>query len=278
VVVFGLLGIALFRRRAAPDTEHTESHGLVLTLGVAVPAVILIGTFGFNLHTMLAIDHPATQPAIQIQVIGHQWWWEVQYLQPQHFATANEIHLPVGQPVQVQLVAVDVIHSFWVPELQKKVDMIPGKLNTTWLQADQAGDYRGQCAEYCGTEHGQMAFHVIAQPPAQFAAWLAAQAAPAQQPTGDQAQGVQVFAKEGCIGCHSIRYGSSGPTGGAIGPDLTHLASRETIAAGELANNPENLTAWVRNAQAIKPGNYMPQIPMKDTDVQALVSYLDTLK
>ncbi|HEU0168768.1 MAG TPA: cytochrome c oxidase subunit II [Chloroflexota bacterium] len=278
VIVFGLLGVALFRRRDAPDTRHTESHGLVITLGVAAPAVILIGAFGFNLHTMLAIDHPASPATVHIQVIGHQWWWEVQYLQPQKFATANEIHVPVGEAVQVQLIAPDVIHSFWVPELQKKVDMIPGRTNTTWLQADQPGDYRGQCAEYCGTEHGQMAFHVVAQSPADFQVWLQAQAAPAQQPTGDQAQGVQVFAKEGCISCHAIQYGSNGPTGGTIGPDLTHLASRQTIAAGELANTPDNLTAWVRNAQAIKPGNFMPQIPMNSQDVQALVSYLDTLK
>ncbi|MBV8084460.1 MAG: cytochrome c oxidase subunit II [Chloroflexi bacterium] len=278
VVVFGAMAIALFRRRAEPDTTHAESHGLVLTLGVAAPAAILIGAFGFNLHTMLAIDHPASSPTVQIQVIGHQWWWEVQYLQPARFATANEIHLPVGQAVQVQLVAPDVIHSFWVPELQKKVDMIPGRTNTTWLQADQPGDYRGQCAEYCGTEHGQMAFHVVAQAPADFQQWLEAQQQPAQPLTGGEAQGVQVFAREGCISCHAIRYGSSGPTGGTIGPDLTHLASRQTIAAGELDNTPHNLMAWVSNAQAIKPGNFMPQIPMTSQDVQSLVNYLDTLK
>ncbi|HLG71404.1 MAG TPA: cytochrome c oxidase subunit II [Chloroflexota bacterium] len=278
VVVFGSLGWALFRPRHAPDATRTESPRLFLVLGVAIPSIILIGTFGLNMRTILATATPGSPPAVDLQIVGRQWWWEVRYVQPgPSFTTANELHIPVGQPVHLELLAPDVIHSFWVPELQKKTDMIPGQTNSTWIQADEPGDYRGQCAEYCGEQHGHMAFHVVAQPPDQFQAWLAAQQKPAAQPGPDQSRGVQVFSSAGCIGCHAIRYGS-GAVGGGIGPDLTHLASRSTIAAGELANNRGNLGGWIVNSQAIKPGNYMPPIPISGDDLQALLDYLESLK
>ncbi len=278
VIVFGCLGWALFRPRLAPNTSHTEAHGLVLVLGVAIPTVILLGTFGVSLRTMLATANPGSAPGVKVKVIGRQWWWEVRYEQPgPGFATANELHLPVGQPMQVELSSADVIHSFWVPELQKKVDVFPDRTNTTWLQADQPGDYRGQCAEYCGTQHAHMALHVVAESPDQFSAWLRSQQQPAAAPPAESARGVQVFSSAGCIACHSIRYGS-GPVGGAAGPDLTHLASRDYIAAGQLHNTPGNLGGWIVNSQAIKPGNIMPPNPMSGDDLQALLGYLETLK
>ncbi|MBV9121339.1 MAG: cytochrome c oxidase subunit II, partial [Chloroflexi bacterium] len=260
LVVFACLGWALFRPRRLPDERRTESPRLFLTLGVAIPAVILIGTFGFSLRSIIRTSTPPAPPAIRVQVTGHQWWWEVRYVLPQpSFVTANELHLPLGEPVRLDLIGADVIHSFWVPELQKKTDMVPGRINSSWIEADQSGDFRGQCAEYCGTQHGHMALQVVAQPVPDFQTWLAQQQSPAVSPTDSTGRGLQVFASAGCIGCHSIRYGA-GAVGGAIGPDLTHLASRETIAAGELANNRGDLGGWIVNSQAIKPGNAMPPI------------------
>jgi cytochrome c oxidase subunit II len=276
VIVFVLLVVALFRRREIADRRPTEANKLVLSLGVGIPTVILLGTFGFSLHTIQTTSNPGTAPAVKITVTGRQWWWEVHYDNPP-ITTANELHIPVGQPVQITLVAADVIHSFWVPELQKKTDMIPGRVNTSWIQADQPGDYRGQCAEYCGTQHAHMAFHVIAQTPADYNAWAKAQSQPAAAPSAELARGVQVFSSAGCIGCHAIRYGS-GSVGGSVGPDLTHLASRGYIAAGELHNVPGNLAGWVVDSQAIKPGNFMPPIPLGSNDLQALLAYLESLQ
>jgi cytochrome c oxidase subunit 2 len=275
VAVFALLGVALLRRREQPDARHTEANGLVLSLGVAIPTVILLGTFGFSLRTMQTTSTPSTKPAIKITVTGRQWWWEVRYEDPP-IVTANELHIPVGQPVQLTLVSADVIHSFWVPELQKKTDMFPKQVNTSWIEADQPGDYRGQCAEFCGTQHAHMAFHVMAQTASEYQAWAVAQSAPAVAAAPDLARGAQVFSSAGCIGCHAIRYGS-GQVGGTIGPDLTHLASREYIAAGELHNARGDLAAWVVDSQAMKPGNFMPPIRLSGDDLQALLGYLESL-
>lgn len=277
-IVFGCLGWALFRPRAAPDETRAEGHRLFLSLGVAAPTVILIGTFGFSLRSILVTATPPAAPAIDVQVMGRQWWWEVRYVTPEPgFVTANELRIPVGQAVHLELRSADVIHSFWVPELQKKKDMIPGRVNATWIQADQPGDYRGQCAEFCGTQHGHMALHVLALPAEQFQAWLDAQRRSAAPPAVEQARGVQVFSSAGCIGCHSIRYGT-GRVGGEIGPDLTHIASRTYIAAGELPNTRGNLGGWIVDSQAIKPGNYMPPIALGGDDLTALLDYLQSLK
>jgi cytochrome c oxidase subunit II len=277
LTVFACLLWALFRRRAVEDRRQREGHRLILTLGVALPSVILIGTFGFSLRTMLTTAAPASPAQLTIEVIGHQWWWEIHYRAPgAEFTTANELHLPVGAAAQVTLSAADVIHSFWVPELQKKVDMFPGRATTTWLQADSPGDYRGQCAEYCGLQHANMALHVVAEPPAQFNAWAEAQRQPAAPPA-DVTAGVQLFASQGCISCHTIRYGAT-PTGGTVGPDLTHVASRATIGAGTLPNDAAHLGGWILNSQAAKPGNLMPPRPMDQADVQALVIYLGSLR
>jgi cytochrome c oxidase subunit 2 len=258
--------------------------------GAIVPAIVLLLVLGKTLLTLRAVAPPgaslalagdgaggATAAGLRVAVIGHDWWWEVRY--PDHqVITANEIHVPVGEPVSLEVTAADVIHSFWVPQLAGKIDLIPGRTNRLLFQADRPGTFRGQCAEYCGLQHAHMAFLVIAQTPDEFSAWLAGQAAPAQQPVDSLVQrGAQVFAREGCISCHAVRYGSE-PVGGRIGPDLTHIGSRSTIAAGTLPNVRGNLAGWIVNSQALKPGNKMPPMPVEGDDLQVLLDYLQSLR
>jgi cytochrome c oxidase subunit II len=281
-----LLLLALVRRRPrgdrwqlAPDYRHLPRGGLALIVagGVALPVVVLTALSFVGSRVLAAQVAPDTAPTLAVEVTAHQFWWEVHYPAEQ-ILTANEVHVPVGQPVRLMLRSADVIHSFWVPQLAGKTDLIPGKTNAMWLRADTPGVYRGQCAEYCGLQHAHMAFLVIADPPDQYAAWVAAQQRPAAQPADPSVQaGAQVFARQGCITCHAIRYGA-GDTGGKVGPDLTHLASRATLGAGTLDNNRGNLGGWIENSQAIKPGNPMPPMPMDGTSLQALLAYLESLQ
>jgi cytochrome c oxidase subunit 2 len=217
--------------------------------------------------------------AIQIRVTGHQWWWEVQYRDSlaQHWVTtANEIHVPVGKPVVVELRSTDVIHSFWPPNLSAKRDLIPGKENSLWLQADSAGEFRGQCAEFCGHQHAKMAFLVIAEPPDRFVQWLTTQRDTAATPADSLTRrGQEVFLGSSCPMCHAI---AGTPAGSRVGPDLTHLASRRTLAAGTLPNTRGNLGGWILNPQAIKPGVKMPANALSPDDLQALLAYLETLR
>jgi cytochrome c oxidase subunit 2 len=189
--------------------------------------------------------------------------------------TANEIHIPVGRPVRFEVVAGDVIHSFWIPELAGKTDLIPGQRNVMWLEADHPGVYRGQCAEYCGMQHSKMAMSVVADPPAAFGAWLARQRLPAASPSDpDMVAGEAVFTTSACALCHTIR---GTPARGRVGPDLTHLASRRMIAAGTLPNTRGYLAGWIANPQALKPGNVMPAVPLRPTELQVLITYLQSL-
>ena len=268
--------------RDATALERTAGHGGLLWIylgGLLIPAVILVISFALTLGTLHATARPGRDPAATIQIIGHRWWWEVRYLDPdptKTIETANEIHVPVGQPVRLQLTSADVIHSFWIPQLAGKTDVIPGQTNNAWLQADSAGVYRGACTEYCGLQHANMAPIVIAETPAAFSAWEAGQRASAAAPADpDAAAGLAVFQKSACATCHAIR-GSDAL--GRVGPDLTHLASRLTLAAGTLANTRGNLAGWIGNSQAIKPGNDMPVMTLAPEDLQALLAYLETLK
>jgi cytochrome c oxidase subunit 2 len=216
---------------------------------------------------------------VNIEITGHQWWWEVRYQDPDAssiFTTANEIHIPVGVPVTFTLKATDVIHSFWVPNLHGKKDLIPGKVSTIWLQADKAGVYRGQCAEFCGHQHAHMALWIFAEPREQFDAWRRNQIQSAVAPASSTEQkGQQVFLSSACVMCHAI----NGTTAGAnVGPNLTHLASRNTIAAATLPNDREHLAQWVSDSQQIKPGNRMPPNKLLPEDMQALLDYLQSLK
>jgi cytochrome c oxidase subunit 2 len=275
--------LAIWRPRAPVRREeelavpNTPGAGLVwiyLGLGITVP--LLAACTVWSLAVLGQVTHPAEAPTLTIQVTAHQWWWEVRYLAPRAdatFTTANEIHIPVGAPVRVELHAPDVIHSFWVPKLGGKMDLIPGITNVTWIQADRPGRYRGQCGEYCGVEHARMAFEVVAQSPAAFATWRARQAAPAGQPSGAAGYGRQVFQSR-CGGCHTV---TGTAAGGLVGPDLTHLQSRASLAAGALPNTAEGLADWIADPQAIKPGAKMPAVPMTPRDRASVVAYLQSL-
>lgn len=281
LVVLG--GVHGPRARNETTLARTAAHGglpWIYIGGLIIPAVILIVSFGLTLGTLHATSGPGRDPAATIRIIGHRWWWEVNYVDPRDptktIVTANEIHVPVGQPVRLELTSADVIHSFWVPKLAGKTDVIPGTTNLAWLQADSAGVYRGHCTEYCGLQHTNMDPIVIAESPQEFAAWEQGQRASAAAPSTPAATaGLAVFQKAACTTCHAIR-GSDAL--GRVGPDLTHLASRLTIAAGILPNTRGNLAGWIGNSQAIKPGNDMPIMTIAPNDLQALLAYLETLK
>jgi cytochrome c oxidase subunit 2 len=282
VVAVGILVLmgAFRHRRESHDLVVRSGSGVrwVVVGGMIVPGIILVLTFAFTIATEDATAAPPSDPAVTVQVIGHRWWWEVKYpSDPSHtIVTANEIHVPIGQPVRLVLTSADVIHSFWIPQLAGKTDVIPGQRNVAWIQADKAGIYRGQCTEYCGLQHANMAAFVVAEPPAQFAQWLDTQSKNAGPPKDpDAADGLAVFQKSACATCHAIR-GSDAL--GQVGPDLTHVAGRMTLAAGALENTRGNLAGWIGNSQAIKPGNDMPTMTLSPADLQALVSYLETLK
>jgi cytochrome c oxidase subunit 2 len=214
-----------------------------------------------------------------LKVTARQWWWEVQYEEggPSEFVTdANEIHLPVGRTVAIDLHSPDVIHSFWVPNLHGKRDMIPGHPTRIFLRADEPGTYWGQCAEFCGYEHAKMRFAVIVEPPDQFKSWLEAQRKPAAPPQSDsERRGQQVFLGTTCIMCHTIQ---GTPARGTVGPNLTHIASRTRLAAGTLPNTRGHLAGWVADPQRIKPGVRMPMNPLSPEELRTLLDYLESLK
>jgi cytochrome c oxidase subunit II len=232
-----------------------------------------------SVATGRAVDSLRTSDALRIQVTGSQWWWDVHYDHPTpslRVTTANEIHIPVGRPVAVSLLSTDVIHSLWIPNLQGKIDLVPGRLNELWLRADNAGVYRGQCAEYCGLQHAKMALVVVAEPPEQFERWLAANRAGAPAPaTPEQERGKAIVESGPCAMCHKI---SGTLAGGRSAPDLTHIASRSTLAAGSVPNVREYLQRWIIDPQAMKPGNRMPASGLSQTELEAVLAYLETLK
>lgn len=296
VIVIILLLIATFkgwRRRGVvgqeladrPETEPDPARERTLR-NVVIGATLLSTLILFvylvvSMITGRAISSPLhDEKLLTIEVTGHQWWWEVRYRNAnasQMFTTANEIHVPVGQRVLLRMSAADVIHSFWVPNLMGKKDLIPGKYSTLMFQADRPGTYRGQCAEYCGLQHAHMALIVVAEAPEQFEAWREAQLRPAVEPASDtaQARGRDVFLSSPCIMCHTIRGTQAGSN---VGPDLTHIASRQTIAAGTLANSRGQLAGWIVDSQSIKPGNRMPPNSLNPDDLQALLDYMQSLK
>jgi cytochrome c oxidase subunit 2 len=273
-VVVALIAIAILRRRRRgveiDVAQPRWGEPFVVVAGVFVPIVILTSVFAISLHDLNAIA--SGDPRLTIHVIGHMWWWEVRY--PNGAVGANEIHIPTGEPVRVDLTTADVIHSFWVPQLAPKLDMIPGRVNSLLITAERSGRYRGQCAEFCGLQHAHMAFYVVAQPPGEFASWMAHEVEPAPTPTGEAAAGLNLFLGSNCSGCHTISGTSADAT---LGPDLTHVASRETIAAGTLTNTFSNMAAWIRDPQAFKPGAVMPPSPLTASEVRQVVAYLESL-
>ncbi len=278
LVVMALLLVPLWRRRHVVSEEGppelVNERAWVLYGGAAIPALILAGIFVLTLTTLRTSLSAGPAP-LTIEVIGHQWWWEVRYPE-QAIQTADEIHLPVGRPVKVILRSADVIHSFWVPNLAGKTDVIPGNTNSMWLQADNAGTYRGQCAEYCGMQHAHMALSVVAEAPGQFTRWVADQRSVAHLPADSATLiGERVFLSSPCVFCHQVRGTQAG---GQIGPDLTHFGSRLTIASGTLPNTRGNLAGWIENPDRIKPGTKMPAIPLDGPQLLAVVAYIESLK
>jgi cytochrome c oxidase subunit II len=283
VLVVAALMWAVFRRRSPGEESDDPRREPVMRRAVGLAAAVTVVVLFVFLVADVAAGRVVTatpgDDAIQIRVIGHQWWWEVQYRDslPQRWvATANEIHVPVGRPVVLELRSTDVIHSFWPPSLTAKRDLIPGRVNSLWLQADTAGEFRGMCAEFCGHQHAKMAFIIVAEPAASFARWLAQQRDTAGTPQDSLTRrGQEVFLGSQCPMCHAI---AGTPAGSRVGPDLTHLGSRRTLAAGTLPNTRGNLAGWVVNPQRIKPGAKMPPNALSPDDLQALLAYLETLR
>ncbi|MEZ5410131.1 MAG: cytochrome c oxidase subunit II [Acidimicrobiales bacterium] len=290
VMVLGLLALGLARRRRLP----LGAERWVVGGGLVFPAVVILALSGLTVWALDADTPPAgADPALTVNVIGHQYWWEIRY-QPGggstvsgEVVTANELVLPVDQPVQLELTSDDVVHSFWVPELGPKRDLVPGRTNHLRFTIDQAGDLRGQCAEFCGAQHARMAFLVHAVPADEFETWLANEAAPAPVPTTDsQRAGMATFQQEACSSCHAIRGVVDDPAGllGAdrnrvvIGPDLTHLAARDTLAAVTVPNDRGHLGGWIADPQSTKPGSLMPAVPLDPEQLLSLLDYLQSLR
>lgn len=283
LLVIGAVVLALrrSRQREQPDNEAANSRKKVsvIAAALAISTLILFGFMIADYSTGRALTSLAAPNALKIEVTGYMWWWNFEYddaVPSQRVRTANELHIPVGRPVQLVMTSRDVIHSLWVPNLHGKTDLLPGQTTMTWLQADQAGTFRGQCAEYCGHQHAHMAFLVIAEPEAQFNTWLENQRRPATPATtAEQQQGLQLFQTRTCVMCHQIRGTEAGAR---TAPDLTHLASRQTLAAGTLVNSQVNLGNWIRDPQQFKPGNKMPPNNFTAEELTALLSYLENLK
>jgi cytochrome c oxidase subunit 2 len=282
--IIALLLLIPLRRRVRTVADAPVSSGGSTTpilVGLVISAAIMVVVFIYSAVVLSANAAPRTAPALTVKVTGHRWWWEVQYLPANASDTsrivtsANEIHIPVGEPVRILATSADVIHDFWVPRLQGKIDLNPGETNRFWIRADSAGRYRGQCAEYCGLQHAHMIIWVVAQRRPEFEAWLARERQPAATPTDSlAAQGLRAFRSAPCVACHTVRGAG---VGGTLGPDLTHIASRLTIGAGTLPNSPGNMAGWITNAQALKPGNAMPRLDLDPATMRRILAYLETL-
>jgi cytochrome c oxidase subunit II len=294
ITVFGL-ALRRGRRRVQQDEPPDESaegeHGLkrAVTGATIATVVVLFVYLALSVRTGRALatldgarggrDGEHAVSPLTIEVVGHQWWWEIRYrdsVASRWLTTANELRLPVGRPVQIVGRSADVIHSFWVPNLHGKRDLVPGDESVSWLRADTPGVWYGQCAEFCGHQHAHMRLTVIAEPPERFDAWYAQQLKPAPEPiTASERKGRDVFVSGSCMMCHAI---NGTPAGSRVGPDLTHLASRSRIAAGTLPNTRGHLAGWILDPQSIKPGTRMPPNALSPEDLHALLDYLQSLR
>jgi cytochrome c oxidase subunit 2 len=286
LVIAALLWAAV--RRARPQDQSQEIGHITIergpdgirwiSIGVIASVIPLAAAFVWTLLTLAAVAGPPAHPGLVLDVTGRQWWWQVAYSASNAvdvFETANEIHIPVGVPVLVRLHGADVIHSFWVPQLAGKTDAIPGQTNLSWIQADRPGRYLGQCTEFCGYQHAHMQFEVVAEPQAEFDHWVASQRRAAAAPDTESAARGLSLVEYRCGLCHRVR----GTAAGAVSaPDLTHLMSRRTLAAGTLPNNPGNLADWIENPQNLKPGNLMPSQQLSGQDLTDALAYLETLQ
>ncbi|HZU29383.1 MAG TPA: cytochrome c oxidase subunit II [Bryobacteraceae bacterium] len=277
VLTVGAMLIAFWKKHGGE--RHDDTTKRVVTACGVITVAVLLALLVASAVTGSAFATVPSNNVMNIEIRGHQWWWEVHYpdyIPHERVTTANEIHIPVGRPVRFKLTSDDVIHSFWAPNLSGKLDLFPNRVNEAWFEADRPGMWRGQCAEFCGLQHANMAFWVIAEPPDKFNEWIENQRKPGVMPsTPDQAHGQEVFLNGPCVVCHTIR-GTNALA--SVGPDLTHLASRHTIAAGTLALDRGNLAGWVTDAQRIKPGNRMPPVNVPSKDLEPLLAYLESLK
>jgi len=279
LIVGGLILYAIVRGRRRPDTQSRlkENHFIVVG-GIIIPVLILAVVGATTVTTTAALRKPSSKP-VRIEVVGKLWWWQVTYVDD-GFTTANEIHIPAGEPIEIGLDSDNVIHSFWVPQLAGKVDLIPDQHNVLRFTASATGTFpsafRGECAEFCGIGHAQMAFIVDVLTPGDYERWVARERLTPSPPTSDLAeQGEMVFDRQACAGCHTIR-GTQAQ--GNLGPDLTDFGSRSTIGAAAVPNDPGHLAGWISNASAIKPGVLMPPVSLTSSELQALVAYLEGLK
>lgn len=280
VVVELLLVVALVRfrhREGRPAPRPTHGHTLMEIAWTLAPAAILVFVAVPTVRTIFATAGEAPADAVKVDVIGHQWWWEFRY-QELGLVTANELHVPLGRAVQLSITSADVIHSFWIPRLGGKRDAIPGHVTRIAFRPDQLGDYTGQCAEFCGVSHANMRLRVVVDSDSGFGRWATVQlAGPAAPAPGTLAErGKAVYARSACIGCHTIQ----GVSPGVIGPNLTHVGTRTTIASGLFPNDSAYLARWIADAPSLKPGSLMTRMqpPLTDADVAALVAYLESLK
>jgi cytochrome c oxidase subunit 2 len=290
VWILVMTGLALAMRRRqeaaeplpeplAPDrrVEHRATitiNALVIATGVILLALMVASFLAGRSGPTLAREH-----SLELELTGHQWWWDVRYADKDParvVTTANEIHLPVGRAVELKLASTDVIHSFWVPNIAGKLDLVPGRQNVLFIKPERVGTYRGQCAEFCGLQHAHMALLVVVEPEQQFEAWYAAELGSAAEPgTPEAKRGKELFSKAACVMCHQIR----GSTAGArLGPDLTHVGRRATIAAGTLPMTAVDLDSWIADPQAMKPGVSMPKVDLSPEDRRSIVAYLGSLK
>jgi cytochrome c oxidase subunit 2 len=276
VCVMLLAGIVRSRRRTGdPRRPVRWGEPLIVIGGIVVTGIVLVFVFVVSIRDLRAIAGGAEDAKLTVEVIGHDWWWEARY--PNGAVTANEIHVPAGEKIRLELGTDDVIHSFWVPQLGPKTDMIPGRVNVAVLEASEPGRYRGQCAEYCGLQHANMALWIVADARPDFERWLRNEGRPARSPRSALAlRGERIFMESTCAGCHAVRGTEAA---GTLGPDLTHLARRETIAADTLRLTTSNLGSWIVDPHERKPGAAMPpNDQLSAREVAALVAYLRGLR
>ena len=283
VIVFTLLAYAVvkFRKRTGDDgREPAQVYGStqVEVAWTVIPILIVMVLFLATVRVIANVQNGVPKNAVQVIAVGHQFWWEYRY-PGLKVVTANELHVPVSDPAHptpttIKLLSADTDHSFWVPRLAGKTDLIPNRINTTWIEPQEAGLYLGQCAQYCGTQHAKMLLRVYVQSRADFERWIQEQSQPAH-PSGTVSEGRHIFETKGCMSCHAV---AGTVAQGRFGPDLTHLMSRETIAAGIAANTPENLRRWIQDPSTLKPGVLMPAMGLNDREVNAVTAYLETLR
>jgi cytochrome c oxidase subunit II len=268
---------AIWSQRQPHDERRAKL--LIVAGGVVFPTVTLAGLLTYGLALLPGLVAAAPPGSLRIEVSGRQWWWHMRYLPAdgEPVEVANEIRLPVGEPVEFQLESIDVIHSFWIPALGGKMDMLPGRRTRLVLQPTRVGTFRGVCAEYCGSAHARMAFDVHVVEREDFEGWLARQREPAAQPEGAfAARGAELFRENGCGACHRIRGTASN---GAVGPDLTHVAGRASLGAGTLGNGRDDILRWLADPESLKPGVHMPAFHMlPEPELRALAAYLESLR